>query len=126
MKQSSKSPKKNTKKNPSKDSNTQLVQIKTIYYSIWSVVGLVILILVSVAVFGADSWSENLNLSSSSPQDVQPAQTQQSPQPQQPPQPTQEQLDCVADAVGEERFAELEQGAPAEGDETATIQACLQ
>ena len=89
------------------------------YYAIWSIVGLLLIILVSIAVFGADSWSENLNLK---PTNDQPAQQEA---PQQPQQPTEEELDCVAEELGEERLEELEMGAPAEGDEQAVIEECL-
>lgn len=97
--------------------------IRTVYYAVWSLVGIAILLLMVFAMVGEDSWVENLNLSSDT--DTQEtAQTQ--PQPQQQAQPTQEQLDCVAEEVGQERFEELQQGAAAEDEEEAlAIQECL-
>lgn len=101
-------------------------QLKTLYYAVWSVVGLTLLVLISVAVFGSDSWVENLNISDID-QAPEQAQTQQpQAQPQQPPQPTEEQLSCVSDEVGEDRLAELEQGSAATQEESLAIQECLQ
>lgn len=79
--------------------------------------------MLAVAVFGSDSWTENLNIASEAP-----AAGQQPPaaQPQQPPQPTEEQLNCVRQEVGEERFSELEQGDAASEEESGVIQKCLQ
>lgn len=101
-------------------------QLKALYYAVWSVVGLTLLILISVAVFGSDSWVENLNITevAQAPEQTQTQQPQA--QPQQPPQPTEEQLSCVSDEVGEDRLAELEQGDAATEEESLAIQECLQ
>ena len=98
--------------------------LKNAYYFIWSVLGLILIVLLSVAIFGGDSWVKNLNIASETP----PASEQQPPaaQPQQPPQPTEDQLDCVRQEVGEERFSELEQGDAANEEENSIIQECLQ
>lgn len=109
--------------------NEQAIQapyrLQAIFYGVWSIVGALAIILIGVAVFGEDTWVENLNLADTTQVEQQPQQPPQA-QPQQPPQPSQEQLDCVADEVGEERLAELEQGDAATDDEALTIQECLQ
>lgn len=96
---------------------------KNAYYAIWSVVGLIVIIMLAVAVFGSGSWVENLNIASEAP-----AAEQQPPaaEPQQPPQPTEDQLNCVRKGVGEKRFSELEQGDAANEKENGIIQKCLQ
>lgn len=106
--------------------------LKSAFLVVWTVVGIILIVLAFIAMTGEGTWTENLNLSAA-PAEVegesttqQTAPQQQQPQ-QQPQQPTQEQLACVSEALGEERLAELEQGAQAESEEeAATIQQCLQ
>lgn len=95
--------------------------IRTTYYTVWSVVGIALLVLLAFAVIGEDSWVDNLNLSSGSEEQ----QTTQTAQPQQA-QPTEQQLACIEDELGEERLAELRQGGTAQSqEEAATIRSCL-
>ena len=95
---------------------------------IWSILGLAILVLLAIAVFGSNTWVENLNISPepSTAQTEAVPQEQQAPPQQQPQQPTQAQLDCVAQELGEERLAALEQGEQPTQEESAAIQTCLQ
>lgn len=97
--------------------------VQSAYYGIWSVIGLTVLVLLAIAVFGTNSWEENLNITAG--QDAAQQATPQQPQPQQPPQPTEEQLSCVEEEVGESRFKELEQGGQPEEGEAAIIEECL-
>ncbi|MBW3568897.1 hypothetical protein KY385_02085 [Candidatus Parcubacteria bacterium] len=96
-------------------------RLRNISYIVWSVVGIMVIILLSVAIFRSGTWVENLNLADT----PQPAEQTQQP-PQQQPQPTQEQLDCVSEKLGEKRFEELQQGEQPKPEETSAIQACLQ
>jgi|GEM_PF-2106302 len=95
---------------------------RTAFFVIWSVVGMLIAIMLTVAMFGGGTLLESLGSGGSTPN------AEQTPtQPQQPPQPTEDQLGCVRDEVGEDRFNELQQGgAPADEKENAAIQKCLQ
>lgn len=104
--------------------NTLLSIVKNVGITAWSLVGVLILVLASIAIFGSGSWVENLNIASEKQTEQQPAPAQQ--QPQQPQQPTQEQLSCVSDELGEERFTELQQGGQPTQEETTLIQECLQ
>lgn len=94
-------------------------RIRDIFFAVWSVVGVIIIVIAGVGALGSGTWSENLNLSNT-PQSAQ----QQAPQP--PNQPTKEQLDCVSDELGEKRFLELQQGGQPDEKETAIIEKCLQ
>lgn len=96
-------------------------RLRNISYFIWSVVGIMVIILLSVAIFRSGTWVENLNLADT----PQPSEQTQQP-PQQPPQPTKEQLDCISDELGEKRFEELQQGEQPKPNETSAIQSCLQ
>lgn len=95
--------------------------LQNVFYAIWSVVGLIAIGLFVAALIGVGSLS--LGDSDAIEPQQQPPETAQ---PQQPPQPTQEQLDCVREQVGDERFAELEQGEFADDEESVIIQECLQ
>lgn len=103
--------------------------VKTAFLATWTVVGLFIIGLFIMGIFGSGTWVENLNLTeqtdSSSQSARQPQQQPQQPQAQQPPQPTEEQLACISEEVGEERLAELQEGAAAEEGENQVIQSCL-
>lgn len=102
---------------------TKASWLENTFYAVWSLIGVALIVLAAVAIFGSDSWVENLNITSSSQtEEVQPTQAQ----PQQPTQPTQEQLDCVASELGDSRFEELQQGGQANQEETTVIQQCLQ
>lgn len=96
-------------------------RLKDVYYAVWSAVGVILIVLAAVAVFGSGTWVENLNVTEVSQSPGQSAQ-----QPQQPPQPSQEELDCVMDGVGEERFVELQQGGQPDPEESAVIEECLE
>lgn len=107
--------------------------ITSFCYTVWSVLGLFVLALLSIAVLGSDSWQENLNLvpvqetaEQQGAADATPPPEQQQAPPQQPPEPTPEQLACVEEAVGEERLSELTAGAESsDPDEIAIIEDCL-
>lgn len=117
----------NNKNTPTKDDNINQPKgniLQSVFYAVWTIVGIVVLIVVAVGVFGSDTWVENLNLADTTPAEVQPEQAPQ--QPAQPPEPTAEQLACVAEELGEDRLAELEQGEVATDEEGAVIQRCLQ
>ncbi len=107
--------------------------ITSFCYSVWSVLGLFLLVILSIAMFGSGTWQENLNLATA--QDIveqesaadatAPPQQQQAP-PQQPAEPTPEQLACVEEAVGEERLSELAAGAEStDPEEIMIIEQCL-
>ena len=121
--ENSTSPHKPTKKTEIKQNGTGLRALQGLSFLIWSVVGVMVLTLLSIAVFGEGTWVENLNITDTTVQE-QPA-AQQSPAAAQPPQPTEAQLNCVSEELGEERFAELQQGAQPEDDEATIIQECL-
>ncbi len=99
--------------------------MKTLFYTVWSVLGIMLIALLSIAVFGSGTWVENLDISEPVATEAPPAQQEQPPAAQQPAEPTEEQLACVADEVGEERLMELQQGAQPEADEAVLIQECL-
>lgn len=109
-----------TTETQSKKPSAQSVRqwLRDAYYAIWSLVGLVLLVAAIVATFSSMSLIDML--SGTSAADQPPA--QQAPEQT---GPTPDQLDCIGDEVGEERLAELEQGAPAKDDETVAIQECL-
>lgn len=122
---------KNQNINSKSDSDSRSVYgrfIRSASYTVWTVLGVLLITLLSVAVLGSGTWQENLNISepvvveeSSAPESQQPAQ-----QPQQPVEPTAEQLACISEQVGEERLAELQQGADLESEqEAAILEACL-
>ncbi|MDZ7744797.1 MAG: hypothetical protein U5K77_03535 [Candidatus Saccharibacteria bacterium] len=117
----------NSSKDKSTDSSGFSRGLKNFNYMVWSTIGVAVLTLMAVAVFGSGTWVENLNLTKqpevAQQQDTQGSQTPPPQQQQQ--QPTQEQLDCVSDEVGEERFTELQQGQQPNQEETAAIQTCL-
>ena len=101
--------------------------LQSTFYAVWTVIGIVLLALISVGIFGSDTWVENLNLAAT----TEVEQTEQAPpQPQeappQPAEPTEDQLACVGEELGEERLAELEQGQQATEEEAMIIQQCLQ
>ena len=108
---------------PFTEGSSALRGLRAFSYAVWSLVGIMVLALLSVAVFGEGTWVENLNLTETNTTAQEPV--PQQPTPQRPPQPTEEQLACVAEEVGEDRFAELQQGAQPEGDEATIIQECL-
>lgn len=96
-------------------------RLRNISYMVWSVVGMMVIILLSVAIFRSGTWVENLNITSTS---TASDQAQQPPQP--PPGPTKQQLDCVSDKLGKKRFDQLQQGGQPKPEESSTIQECLQ
>ena len=110
--------------------------IKVAFYTVWTVLGLMIIALLWIALLGSGTWQENLNISEqtvlevAAPEPVEPANNNQ--QPAAPPseaepiEPTQEELACIAEQVSEERLMELQQGQEADAEETAIIQGCLQ
>ncbi len=98
-------------------------RLQDIFYAVWSLVGVIVILVLLVAVFGSGSWTENLHLTSGSQTEEQ---TAGQSAPQQPQQPTQEQLQCISDEIGQERFAELQQGEQPTEKETAAIEQCLQ
>ncbi|CAN5637716.1 hypothetical protein BH23PAT2_BH23PAT2_08870 [soil metagenome] len=108
---------------PYTEGSRALRGLRALLYTVWSLIGIIVFMLLLVAIFREGTWVENLNLTDPSTTAQQPP--QQQPAPQQPPQPTEEQLSCVADEVGEERFAELQQGAQPEDEEATIIQECL-
>ena len=101
--------------------------IKPVFYAVWTVVGIMVITLLSIAVFGSGTWQENLNISD--PVVVEEAEQQQSaqqPQQPQPTEPTEEQLACIGNQLGEERLGELLQGSDVEdAQEAAVVEACL-
>lgn len=121
----------NTSKSFHVDSRNGFMRfIKPAYYTVWTVLGIMIITLLSIAIFGSGTWQENLNISE--PAEIeQPAQQQQQPAQQQQQQPeaiepTEEQLACIAEQIGDERLFELQQGADVESqDEAAVVEACL-
>lgn len=97
-------------------------RLKDAYFAVWTVVGIMLIVAAAVAVLGSGTWVENLNLAETGRSSAPAAQQQ----PQQPPQPSQEELDCVIDGVGEERFTELQQGDAPDAAENAVIEECLE
>lgn len=111
------------KAHKSKEGSSFAPFAKNAYFVIWSVVGLTVLGLLAVGIFGSDSMEENLNITAG--EDASQQTAPQQAQPQQPPQPTEEQLSCVENEVGEDRFEELQQGGQPEEGEAAIIEECL-
>lgn len=103
------------------DSQNLSQRLQDIFYAVWSLVGVIVILILLVAVFGSGSWTENLHLTSGSQAEEQTAGQQPAPQ-----QPTQEQLQCVSDEIGQKRFAKLQQGEQPTEEETAAIEQCLQ
>jgi hypothetical protein len=91
--------------------------LRDIFFAVWAIVGLFILTAVIMALLDGPNL---LGLRTT----ATPQTEQTTPQPQTN-QPTQDQLDCIANEVGQERFTELNQGQPAEQDEAVIIQNCL-
>jgi hypothetical protein len=118
--------------------------LRNLYYTVWILVGISLLILAGIGYSGEGTWVQNLNLADTSkPLEVTRTDQQQTAtqQPQLPvsdgsqPQPQQQtetfnpdpaQAACIIAEVGDERYAELENGAALTAEEEATARQCLE
>ncbi len=113
------------------DSRSSYVRVvMPVLYTVWALLGVLLIVLLSIGMFGGGTWQENLNLSdaTTTDQSEEVAPESQQPPAQQPQaqEPTEEQLACVAEQLGEERLLELQQGAEADDpEEIAVIESCL-